>query len=719
MNRFHLSKMGYVIACILILALGLATLWYSYLAISKQVKTETNTYLSHQSALRGNTIEQTLLASIRHTSFIYATPPIAGITRAVQNNGIDPIENTDYALWVKRLETIFLAYVQNNPDIVQIRFIGKANQGRELVRVHRHGDKIETVQEDNLQQKEQRDYFQKVQTIPTKQLYISDITLNREYGKIEQPAWPTYRIAQPVFDAENQFFGLVIINFNAQLLLNKLPLHTNSYMELFLLNEKGQYLLHHNKELSFSFEYGETQTWQQDTQEIVSKQQAASNIQTVKFNATNSIYNVSKYPVNITVISHVPPLTLIAAINHKQVNKLILERYTSSVLFNMGLILLAFVLLTLYRLYSQAIFLRLKAQAEFEAIFQGSNDIILCINSEGKIDSWNQTALSFFAVDEVSMYKAKIESLVKDPLALTLIKQQIKAIFNGQTVGTLELQFSSKTLQEKVMSVAFSPVNIGNSAVSSVSAIFRDVTDSSLLRKSLQDSNQKLESRNQEMQAFVYTVSHDLKSPLVTIGGFAERILDSAGNQLDEKNRHRLTRIRVNVDHMSQLLADLLDLARIVRQKLEYSSCQLKTCVAKAQQSLNQSILDSGAEFQLENGEQELEVNAQLVTQCLQNLFSNGINYAVPGTVPKIKIHGYQRDNLNCIAVSDNGIGIDVKHHQKVFKIFERLDVGNGSGVGLAIVKTIMEKHQGWVELESTIGKGSTFTLCIPQKMDK
>ncbi|WP_339725166.1 ATP-binding protein [uncultured Paraglaciecola sp.] len=716
MNRFHLSKVGYVTGCILILIIGLATLWYSYLAISKQVISETNTSLTLQSNLKGAIIEQTLINSIRHTGFIYATPPIAGITRAVQNDGIDILENTEYGLWVKRLESIFLAYVENNPDIVQIRFIGKADKGRELVRVHRRGDKIEAVRGKGLQQKYQRDYFQNVQTLPLNQLYISEITLNREYGKIEQPPWPTYRIAQPVFDEKNQFFGLVIINFNAQILLDKLPMHANSNFEFFLLNEIGQYLLHPNKAQSFSFEYGDLLTWKEDAQNITQKQQSSADIQTIKLNSTNGIYSVSQYPVHMTVASHVPPLTLIAAINHEEVNNLILQRYGTSVLFNIGLILLAFVLLTLYRLYSHASFLRLKVQAECEAIFQGSSDIIISINQQGEIDSWNHAALTFFAIDEGRMYRASIDSLIKDPHALTIIKQQIKAIFNNHKVDSLELQLSSGEQTDKVMSVAFSPVSIGNLAVSSVSAIFRDVTDASLLRKSLQDTNQKLESRNQEMQAFVYTVSHDLKSPLVTIGGFTERILDSAGERLDEKNRHRLTRIKVNVDHMSQLLADLLDLARIVRQKLEYSTCQLKSCVEKAQQSLNQSILDSGAEFELINGEQELLINAQLITQCLQNLFSNGINYAVSGTTPKIKIHCYQRNNLNCIAVSDNGMGIDVKHHQKIFKIFERLDVGKGSGVGLAIVKTIMEKHQGWVELESTIGEGSTFTLCFPQQ---
>ncbi|MBU3004596.1 ATP-binding protein [Paraglaciecola arctica] len=715
MNRFHLSKLGYIVGCLLILTLGLGTLWYSYLVVSKQVENETNTSLALQSKLKGATIEQTLLSSIRHTRFIYATPPVDGIVRALQHKDIDPIEGIEYALWVKRLKTIFLAYVKNTPDIVQIRFIGKANNGRELVRVHRHGDKIEVVPDDKLQQKNQRDYFQNVQSLPADQLYISEISLNREYGEIEQPPWPTYRIAQPVFDAQQQFFGLVIINFNAQLLLDKLTQHTDTFLELFLLNNQGQYLISPNKQQSFSFEYGDTSNWHDDTQAIVSSQVDNAKSHTIKFKATNTVFNISQHLVNMTVTSHVPPLTVITAINHQQMNQQIRQRYGTSVVFNVGLILLALVLLTLYRLYSHATFLRLKVQAEFEAIFQGSNDVIISLDTHGKIHSWNHAALTFFSVSEDTMENANIDQLVQHPQALTAIKQQISTIFSQHSSESLEVHLSSNHQTTRVMSIAFAPVYMGSSTVASVSAIFRDVTDASLLRQSLLDSNKKLESRNDEMQAFVYTVSHDLKSPLVTIGGFADRILDSAGDKLDEKNKHRLDRIRINVDHMAKLLGELLDLARIVKQKLKTDTCQLKTCIEKAQQSLNQSIVDSKASFEITNGDQQIQVNSQLLVQCLQNLFSNAINYAVVNTPPIIKINCFQKDDLLCIEIADNGMGIDPKHHDKIFKIFERLDVGNGSGVGLAIVKTIMEKHQGWVELKSAKGQGSTFTLCIPQ----
>lgn len=718
MNKFHLSQVGYILGCILIFALGAITFWYSYLDVSQQVKAETSSTLVLESSLKGETIEQTLLSSIRHARFIYSTPPIAVIVRELENETSLPRVKTEVNIWKQRLETIFFAYVENNPDIVQIRFIGGVDEGRELVRVHRRGNEIEIVRGNNLQQKSQRDYFQYTQMLPENQLYISEITLNREYGKIEQPSWPTYRIARPVYDDTQAFFGLVIINFNAQLLLNKLIQHKNPNIDIFLLNERGEYLLHPDSQQSFSFEYGSTHTWQDDGVYIQENSLENKNINTVRFETTNSIFNVSEYPVNMDVTSHVPSLTIVAAINHEQVHSLIVQRYTTSVLFNLGFILLAFVLLTLYRLYSHATFLRLKAQAEIEAIFQGSKDVIISIDSNGKIDSWNCTATVFFGVTDDQMRHANIEVLVKNKVALASIKKQIRAVFKGNKAESLEIYLGSRDQSEIVMSVAFSPVYIRAGNVSSVSAIFRDVTDASLLRKSLQTTNEKLEYRNEEMQAFVYTVSHDLKSPLVTIGGFADRILSSSGSELNEKNRHRLTRIKINVEHMAQLLSELLDLARIVRQKLQLDRCQLNSCIERAKQSLNQSIINSKAQFEIENGEQELMVNAQLLTQCLQNLFSNSISYASPDRPVVIHIKCYIENHFICIAISDNGLGIDKKHHDKIFKIFERLDVGSGSGVGLAIVKTVMEKHQGLVKVDSILGEGSTFTLYIPQQRE-
>ena len=714
MNKFHLSQVGYILGCILIFALGAVTLWYSYLDVSQQVKTETGSILVLESSLKGEVIQQTLLSSIGHAKFIYSTPPIAAIVREFENGTLSSSANTEVSLWARRLEMLFSAYIENNPDIVQIRFIGRANEGTELVRVHQRNGKIEVVRGQELQQKNQRDYYQRVQTLPERHLYISAITLNREHGIIEQPPWPTYRIAQPVYDDSGEFFGLVIINFNAQLLLNKLTQHKNSYIEIFLLNERGEYLLHPDSNQSFSFEYGNTDTWQNDGVYINENEK----FHTVRFEKNNAVFNVSEYPIELDVISHVPPLTIIAAINHEIMHSLIIQRYTTSVLSNLGFIVLAFILLTLYRLYSHVSFLRLKAQAEIEAIFQGSKDVIISIDINGKIDSWNHTAKTFFAVTDAQMRQVYIEQLIKNKKALALIKKQIAMVFKGNKSESLELYLDSSENADIVMSIAFSPVKIGWGRVSSVSAIFRDVTDASLLRKSLQDSNKKLELRNEEMQAFVYTVSHDLKSPLVTIGGFTDRILESSGDELNEKNRHRLARIKINVDHMAHLLGELLDLARIVRQKLKLEHCQLNSCIERAKQSLNQSIMNSNAKFDIDNGEQELQVNPQLLTQCLQNLFSNAISYSSPERAVVIHIECYVENDYVHIAVSDNGIGIDKKYHSKIFKIFERLDVGSGSGVGLAIVKSIMDKHHGRVKLESILGEGSTFTLCIPQQRE-
>ncbi|MEG3767187.1 ATP-binding protein [Alteromonas sp. 14N.309.X.WAT.G.H12] len=715
MNKFHLSQVGYVFGCILIFALGAITLWYSYLDVSQQVRTETSSALLLESSSKGEIIEQTLRSSISDARFMYSTPPIAAIVREFENGTLSPSVKAEVSVWAERLEMLFVAYMENNPDIVQIRFIGRADEGRELIRVHKRNGEIEVVQGSNLQQKSERDYYQRVQTLPDNQLYISEITLNREYGKIEQPPWPTYRIAQPVYDNNQNFFGLVIINFNAQLLLSKLTQNKNSYIEIFLLNERGEYLLHPDSNQSFSFEYGNTKNWNDETKYIDEVAVGIDNFHTVVFEKENVIFNVVEYPVTLNISSHIPPLTVVAAINYEKMNGLIFQRYMTSVLSNLGLVIVAFILLTLYRLYSHVSFLRMKAQAEIEAIFQGSKDVIISIDINGNVDSWNHTAKTFFDVKDSQMRHINIEKIIKNDKALKLIRKQIEIVFDGGKSESLEIYMNSNENTEVVMSIAFSPVKIKSGDVSSVSAIFRDVTDASLLRKSLQSSNEKLESRNEEMQAFVYTVSHDLKSPLVTIGGFTDRILESSDNGINEKNRHRLERIKINVEHMAKLLSELLDLARIVRKKLKLDMCDLNYCVERAKQSLNESIINSNARFEIENGEQELKVNSQLLTQCLQNLFSNSISYRCVERPIVIHIKCYVENHFIYVSVSDNGLGIDKKYHNRIFKIFERLDVGSGSGVGLAIVKTIMEKHQGQVKVDSILGEGSTFTLCIPQ----
>jgi signal transduction histidine kinase len=226
--------------------------------------------------------------------------------------------------------------------------------------------------------------------------------------------------------------------------------------------------------------------------------------------------------------------------------------------------------------------------------------------------------------------------------------------------------------------------------------------------------NKQLMNKNREMEQFIYTVSHDLKSPLVTIGAFSQKLKLELVDALTEKQRHRLDRIMQNVNNMEMLLTDLLDLSRIVQQAITTAKIDVKTVVEQQCIVLEEAIQESSAEIDFTEILHTVNANERLLSQGLLNLLSNAIRYREPSHPLIIKVFTTQTATSTLIHVKDNGIGIDPKYQALIFTIFEKLSTTKGTGVGLTIVKTIMEKHHGKVLIDSTLGEGCCFTLEFP-----
>nr|MDC2856769.1 hypothetical protein [Ningiella sp. W23] len=158
----------------------------------------------------------------RNIRFLHATPPIKGLARASNNKGVDPLENTTYAQWKTRLEIIFAAFLKNNPDYEQLRIISTNKKGQELVRVDRVQAAVEVIDLNRLQNKGAQEYFTASSNLSDGEIYMSEISLNREYGKIEFPYRPMLRLSMPIFDENQNRFGFIIVNVDANNLLSLL-----------------------------------------------------------------------------------------------------------------------------------------------------------------------------------------------------------------------------------------------------------------------------------------------------------------------------------------------------------------------------------------------------------------------------------------------------------------------------------------------------------------
>ena len=220
------------------------------------------------SALRAEALSVQIERVKRDVLFLSGTQSVLGIARSVTNHGIDPEGQMSVGQWTQRLENDFNRFVALNPGIVQLRLIGIADNGRELVRIDRDAGQIRIVPRAELQARGDWDYFQETARLQSGQVSLSAINLNREHGQIEQPYVRTVRSAAPVYSPDGQLFGMVVINFDLLTLFNQLQANSLQEIQIYLINDRGDYLLHPDPLHTFGFELGKRWRWQDEYTEM-------------------------------------------------------------------------------------------------------------------------------------------------------------------------------------------------------------------------------------------------------------------------------------------------------------------------------------------------------------------------------------------------------------------------------------------------------------------
>ncbi|MEX1257012.1 MAG: PAS domain S-box protein [Gemmatimonadota bacterium] len=231
-----------------------------------------------------------------------------------------------------------------------------------------------------------------------------------------------------------------------------------------------------------------------------------------------------------------------------------------------------------------------------------------------------------------------------------------------------------------------------------------------------------LRTANEELEAFTYSVSHDLRAPLRQVDGFSKVLREHLGDDVDPKTDHLMQRIENGTRHMGQLVDDLLYLARVGRQDLRVRPTPLESVVQETIGDLKADAKDRKIEWRV--GELPVaDCDPGLVRIVFTNLLSNAVKYSRPREVAVIEVGSCKRQGTQAFFVRDNGVGFDAKYADKLFGVFQRLhraDQFEGSGVGLATVRRIVHKHGGeiWAQAEKSIGATFTFTLGPAGKAD-
>ncbi|OOG80124.1 hypothetical protein B0E41_21315 [Hydrogenophaga sp. A37] len=256
-----------------------------------------------------------------------------------------------------------------------------------------------------------------------------------------------------------------------------------------------------------------------------------------------------------------------------------------------------------------------------------------------------------------------------------------------------------------------------------------DVTDTLQAEERLKHLNQELERRvaerteqlsqaNQELEAFSYSVSHDLKAPLRGIDGYSQLLVDEYGPRLDEEGRQFVHRIRQGVQRMGALISDLLEYSRMERRDMALEPVALLPLVQQILESHEADIRRDGVRLQLDMESFTLPLDREGIAVVLRNLIGNALKFSRGRTPPMVVIGTRSEAGRRILWVRDNGVGFDMKYHDRMFGIFQRLHRAEdfpGTGVGLALVAKAVHRMGGRVWGESTLGEGATFFLEFPE----
>ena len=353
----------------------------------------------------------------------------------------------------------------------------------------------------------------------------------------------------------------------------------------------------------------------------------------------------------------------------------------------------------------------LESELRFRSIFEHSHDGVFLLDpASDRICDANSRACAMLEYDYEELLSASISQI--HPHDLSRFMAFTQSVLEKGEGWSDRLSCMTKNGRPIPAEISASLVTLPGRA--RIISIVRDVSERIEHEKSRERLICELEEKNAELQQFTYTVSHDLKSPLVSIQGFVGLLQKDLTNDRPDRIEDDLRNIRYAAKSMDILLNDLLELSRIGRDALALEELDVASLAKEVASRTASSML----------GKIRLEVVASMPTtradrgrilQVYQNLFENGIKYMGDQPCPLIQAGAFARDSQTIYYVEDNGIGIEPAYRERIFRLFEQLDVSSvGSGAGLAIVKRIVELHGGevWVESDGP-GCGSRFCFTV------
>ena len=728
-----------VLAVLIVLVSAGSVALYSVLTIRDISHDMARAGLADDARFASERISRPLGAMQDDARLLAGTSPLPGIQRGVLNPGGDGSPSgPEFDALRARLETIFTTFFAWRPYYTQLRLIGVANEGREVVRVNNNGAGVRAVAVEELQQKGGEPYIQSLLARDSTEPFFSDVSFNREYGQVGASAVQTIRMIHPILDEADALFGAIVLNADFEALINQARIEPKPGYGLRL--SAGPDFTYVYESETGRFRLDDTPPWPEDSlvssmpivipgafgdAEILVEVGAPRSL--VLQPAQTALRGTSLISLVIVVLClgaawiyasrlTQPLRSLDAAIRkpRKSDEPLSVDIRSRD---EIGSLARAFTRLTndLIR----------ERQAETRSILESAGDAIVTVDPSGRILTANSAASSIFGysmdefAEEVKLddliapehvqqhrhYLADLEDAQEASLRMAQ-NRDLEAVGKGGRRFPVEIVLGSYVKADQTIYVA---------SIRDISE--RKEAERKLQRmiESLEEAGRELERSNEELDKFAYAASHDLKAPLRVIYNASTWLEEDLEEHFDTDTRDSMEMIKSRVRRMERLLDDLLEYSRIGRgptSEEEVSGAELMEDII--------GLCPIRGDIRVEASDEVKALTIQRfpLHSVLLNLVSNGIKHhdRQSGTV---RVDVEDRGDTLEFTVTDDGPGIPPDMHTRIFGMFQTLktrDETEGSGMGLALAKRRVEVAGGRISVHSDGTRGTCFRFTLPKE---
>jgi signal transduction histidine kinase len=599
--------------------------------------------------------------------FLSSTPPIQGLIRTQVNNGTDYIDGSTEKVWKNRLATIFKSFLESKPHYQSIRYIGVKNSGKELVRVENNKGKIKSYIYDNLQHKSHRIYYKKGLTLKRKQIYISGIDYNREYGEIIKPYQLVMRSVTPVYTKEGDVFGVVVINISVEHLFEDFLSSNNNTVHRYIINSKGGILdlVNEGEVISFGskklstilLEHPEWSTLFSKQEETEVTKKIVIHNKDIALYAKKLFFDENEKDRFVVLIEEKPYETVIKNASNVKKHSIIV-----AVILLLSAIVITIVFSNLFTKPLKKITNTLTHFKDNRGEFKldiNSNDEIGALASAFRdvindLDQAQEQLIQSDKMASIGQLAAGVAHEINNPVG-----------FIGSNINALEIYCEELILLLDEYETADEYLKNDVAHWNSIDKVKKDI-DLDYLKKDIV----KLIAESTDGVKRVKDIVQDLKD----------------FSHVDESEWQFI-----------DIHAGLDSTLNIVHNEIKY-----KAEVVKHYGDLP-----------------EVECIGSQLNQVFMNLLVNAAHAIDEHGTIKIET-GLTDSEWVWISISDTGKGIPKSKMKNIFDpFFTTKPIGQGTGLGLSLSYGIIEKHSGRIDVESVEGVGTTFSIWLPVKQPK